>query len=874
MQTPCVISIASRILRSRFWGFVTLLAVAACGGGGADGGTAPTLTINIESSSLEIGTNVQLSARNAAGVVVWTSSNTAVATVVSTGFVTAVGPGTATITASSGSQSASSTITVLAPPAISLANTSMAFTARAGAISPGAQTTAITNGGPGTLQGLAVAGITFASGQPAGWLTATLSSASATATQSSTLQLTASVAGLTPGAYTATVQISASGASNSPRMVAVTFTVTAPPTVQLSATTTAFAFVSGEANPSPSVINITSSVPAQATGLSSAIAFAESAQAGWLTATLTTTTTPATLTLQATPGARPTGTYNATVSVASVDAANSPRAITVVLTIAPPSRIDLNVAALAFGTAFGASNPAAQTVQITNGGGGVLSALTTTIQYTNGAGWLAATLNSASAPATLSVQPSVAGLAAGTYNASVRVAATGASNTPRDVAVTLIISGQPTIAAAPPSMAFTTTGPSPAAQVINVTNSGGGTLSGLSATTLYVGAAGWMTLTLNTSTAPATLTLQPNVTGLALGTYSATVNIASALAGNTPLAVPVTLTIAALPSITLSATTRAFAGVVGDPNPAAQTVDITNSGGGALTGLAANITYSFGAGWLTATLNTTTAPATLTIASFPSSLPIGNYSATVNVSSAVATNSPRPITVTLTIAGPSITLAANSATISRASGGGDATAVAVAITNGGAGTLAGLSASILNFTGPAPNTGWLTATLNTTVAPAIVSIVANAGTPGAPRTPGTYTATVRIGSSTAGITSRDITVTFTVLVSLANNLYSQIYPTYCSGCHFSGGSYPNLSNVTAFRNNMVNVVPTGSTITYPLAAVYNRVIVAGNASQSYLMYQLSKTAGAHPMPVSVGSTVPLTLRDLMALWITQGTNNN
>ncbi len=861
-------------MRSRLWSFLTLLALPACGGGGDGGGTSPTLTINIESSSLEIGGNVQLSARNATGTVVWTSSNTSVATVVSTGFVTAVGPGSATITAASGSQSASSTVTVLAPPSISLASSSVAFTARAGAASPAAQTTTITNGGPGTLQGLAVAGITFASGQPAGWLTATLSSATATATQASTVQLTASVAGLTPGVYTATVLISASGASNSPRSVSVAFTVTAPPTVELSSTTAAFAFTTGNANPAPTVVNVTSSVPAPATGLSTAITFAETAQAGWLTATLNATTTPATITLQTAPGARPAGTYTATVSVASVDAANSPRTIAVSLTIAPPPRIDLSVTTLAFGAAFGAANPAAQTVQITNGGGGVLSALATTIQYTTGAGWLTATLNNTSAPATLSVQPNVTGLAAGTYNAIVRVAAPTASNSPRDVAITLVISGQPTIAAAPTTIAFSTTGPSPASQVINITNTGGGTLSGLSATAQYTGTAGWMTLTLNTTTAPATLTLQPNSTGLAVGTYNATVNIASALAGNTPLLVPVTLTVAALPSIVLSASTRAFAGVIGQPNPPAQTIDITNGGGGSLTGLAANITYSFGAGWLTATLNTTTAPATLTITSFPSALPVGNYSATVSVSSSVATNSPRPITVTLNVTAPSILLAANTATISRASGGGDATAVAVGVTNGGAGSLTGLSVSTLNFTGPAPNTGWLTATINTTTAPAIVSIVANAGTPGVPRTPGTYTATVRVGTSTAGIPSQDIAVTFTVLVSLANNLYSQIYPTYCSGCHFGGGSYPNLSSITLFRNNMVNVAPTGSTVTYPLAATYNRVIVAGNATQSYLMYQLNKAAGAHPMPTSVGSTVPLTLRDLMALWITQGANNN
>jgi hypothetical protein len=136
-----------------------------------------------------------------------------------------------------------------------------------------------------------------------------------------------------------------------------------------------------------------------------------------------------------------------------------------------------------------------------------------------------------------------------------------------------------------------------------------------------------------------------------------------------------------------------------------------------------------------------------------------------------------------------------------------------------------------------------------------------------------YTVTVRIASPVAA--TRDIPLTFTVLVSLANNLFNQISTAYCINCHYAaGGSLPDLSTPLAFRNNMVDRPTTGNPATYPLAATYNRVIVPGNASQSYLMYMLNKAALARPMPISAGTIVPQSLRDLMATWINQGANNN
>ncbi len=104
------------------------------------------------------------------------------------------------------------------------------------------------------------------------------------------------------------------------------------------------------------------------------------------------------------------------------------------------------------------------------------------------------------------------------------------------------------------------------------------------------------------------------------------------------------------PSIGLSPKGLSFSAVVGGANPTAQTVAVTNTAGGTLSGLSASVSYTSGSGWLgTASLNTTTAPATMTVQPSTGSLSAGTYVATVSVASEVAGNSPQTVAVTFTV---------------------------------------------------------------------------------------------------------------------------------------------------------------------------------------------------------------------------------
>lgn len=96
--------------------------------------------------------------------------------------------------------------------------------------------------------------------------------------------------------------------------------------------------------------------------------------------------------------------------------------------------IGVSPTSLSFSATVGGSNPANQTISITNTGGGTLN-----WSQTDNASWLTVTPASGTAPSTLTASVSISGLTAGTYNGTITVTATGATNTPQTIPVTLTV---------------------------------------------------------------------------------------------------------------------------------------------------------------------------------------------------------------------------------------------------------------------------------------------------------------------------------------------------------------------------------------------------------------------------------------------------
>jgi len=109
----------------------------------------------------------------------------------------------------------------------------------------------------------------------------------------------------------------------------------------------------------------------------------------------------------------------------------------------------------------------------------------------------------------------------------------------------------PAIALSPTSLSFSATagGANPAAQNVSVTNSGSGTLADVTTSISYGSGSNWLSVSRSGSGNSQTLANSVNISGLAAGTYTATVSVYSTGASNSPQSYSVTLTVSAAPTL-------------------------------------------------------------------------------------------------------------------------------------------------------------------------------------------------------------------------------------------------------------------------------------------------------------------------------------
>lgn len=253
------------------------------------------------------------------------------------------------------------------------------------------------------------------------------------------------------------------------------------------------------------------------------------------------------------------------------------------------------------------------------------------------------------------------------------------------------------------------------------------------------------------------------------------------------------------PVLTVGATSLSFTATTTTvTEPAPQTVSITNTGGGSLTGLTATVAYSAGqpSGWLTAVLSATTGPATLTLTARRGTIAVGTYTATVSINGAgVATRSIAVVLVVQNATSPaSLVLSSTTASMSLPAGSQSELQV-VQVSNGGTGALTGLTAQVAYAAG---GVGWLSTSFNTTTTPAVLSLRATA----TGLSSGTYTAQVTVSAN--GVAARTITVTLNIApIGLVVNIAS--YPALAN----VGGVAGPVGNLAS--GTPVAVVRTSST---------------------------------------------------------------
>lgn len=193
-----------------------------------------------------------------------------------------------------------------------------------------------------------------------------------------------------------------------------------------------------------------------------------------------------------------------------------------------------------------------------------------------------------------------------------------------------------------------------APQVLTVSNQSATALSFTASASVSSGPQ-WVNLssTSGNVTAGGTAAIQvsANPSGLALGVYEAQINV---VYDSVSVTVPVRLIVGNKGAfLQLAQTGLSFASTFGGPQPAAQTVQIANSGVGTLTGLTATTSVTgSGPNWLHAAIAPGFASgeqAEATISVNPGSLPAGLYYGQVAFSLPSAANSPQSISVQMVV---------------------------------------------------------------------------------------------------------------------------------------------------------------------------------------------------------------------------------
>ncbi|MCC6242912.1 MAG: carboxypeptidase regulatory-like domain-containing protein [Gemmatimonadaceae bacterium] len=225
------------------------------------------------------------------------------------------------------------------------------------------------------------------------------------------------------------------------------------------------------------------------------------------------------------------------------------------------------------------------------------------------------------------------------------------------------------------------------------------------------------------SSNPSVATIAGSVaSALSVGTSTITARSTEGRGGTT-ITASTPLRVEAAPPILVDRTTVALDSLAPGTTGTARTVAVSTSVGRTIGALRATITYVQSVTpWLTATLNATTTPTSLSLQAAAGQLPAGDYAADVRLTSASEPHQPATVRVTLRVVpARRVTLTprvVDLGTFDPTETSGEATFVS--LTSSNTFPVAGLSARIEYLTAA---TGWLTTALEATTAPPATRLV-------------------------------------------------------------------------------------------------------------------------------------------------------
>ena len=257
--------------------------------------------------------------------------------------------------------------------------------------------------------------------------------------------------------------------------------------------------------------------------------------AAWLSLSPASGTGAGAVTASVVAGTLPPGSYSETITLSATGAPSVTVPVAFTVTAAPvPSAMRISPPSLSFTAQQGSSNPAAQTLAISNTGGGTLP-----WSVSHDATWLSHTPGTGTGTGTVTISVTTGTLTAGTHNGVVTLYATGAPSVTVPVAFTITpgaTTASTTINVNPSSLSYAATqgAANPVNQNISLTNTDG-TLNWT-----VTDDASWLVVSPASGTGSKTLTTSINTAGLTAKTYNGTLTVS---AGTSSKTVAVTLTV-------------------------------------------------------------------------------------------------------------------------------------------------------------------------------------------------------------------------------------------------------------------------------------------------------------------------------------------
>ena len=464
---------------------------------------------------------------------------------------------------------------------------------------------------------------------------------------------------LAAGTYTGSVTVTSSSGTT---VISVTMLITANAVLVVNPPTLNFTYVSG--NPAQTVsLNISGSDNSAQT------VSVTTSSASWLSVTPSGgPNTPTVYGVQISPSGLANGVYSATITISGGTFANTPLTVPVVVTVTGSTSstgLTVSPSSLTFNGAVNGNPPDRQTLAVSANTPTSFTASATTSWLTiSPSGTL--TTNT-----TITISANQTGLAAGTYMGNIQLVANGSTQT---VPVTFVVgggggggSGNVTVSPTSLSFSYTVGGSAPGGQALSITNTTSGTppINFTITVNTQTGSGNWLSTGATSGTTPATLMITVNPAGLNPGTYNA--NLVITPNGGSAVTVPVTFTVIATPTVSVSPTLLTFTYRVGDAAPASQQLAVSSPG----ASLAFSVTAT-SSGWLKVSPTSGSTPATLTVSVDPTSLTAGTYNGTITVGGTGSPTGSTTVNVTLTVTQPlpTITKLTSAASFIAATAGG------------------------------------------------------------------------------------------------------------------------------------------------------------------------------------------------------------